>query len=237
MTHLNTWKRSILLRLTLINLILGALLMGGLSSAFALDPVIPANRQIDWSASGVPGGIPFRTVIFADVTKAPFNAVGDGSTDNTAAIQNALNGCPAGEVVYIPAGTYKISGALTVPSNITVRGAGVDQTIIKPMGTGGGNGVFTLGTQSVSFDPTSQTSTISSGATAGSTSLVLNTVSGITTASSLIISETNDPAYVSLYGAEKGPPGRHGRMVGAIVARVPEGRSCTSLRSTRLRTP
>lgn len=46
-----------------------------------------------------------------DVTKPPYNAVGDGKTLNTKALQCALNDCKAGETVYIPRGTY-LTGAL-----------------------------------------------------------------------------------------------------------------------------
>lgn len=43
-----------------------------------------------------------------------FGAVGDGVTDDTAAIQSALDTC---RVVYLPAGVYKTTGTLYVPSN------------------------------------------------------------------------------------------------------------------------
>ena len=54
-----------------------------------------------------------------DVTKAPYRAVGDGSTLNTAALQKALDDCKAGEAVYFPAGTY-LTGALNVHSNTEI---------------------------------------------------------------------------------------------------------------------
>lgn len=43
-----------------------------------------------------------------------FGAVGDGTTDDTAAIQAALT---AGVRVYVPPGTYKVTGALSVSSS------------------------------------------------------------------------------------------------------------------------
>ena len=46
-----------------------------------------------------------------DVTTPPYNAVGDGKTLNTVALQRALDDCAAGETVYIPQGTY-LTGAL-----------------------------------------------------------------------------------------------------------------------------
>ncbi len=52
-----------------------------------------------------------------DITQAPYCAVGDGVTMNTAAIQRAINDCGAGECVYIPRGTF-LSGALVLHSDM-----------------------------------------------------------------------------------------------------------------------
>ncbi len=50
------------------------------------------------------------------VSVKDFGAVGDGITDDTAAIQAALN---TGRVAYLPAGTYLVSSALTITLNNT----------------------------------------------------------------------------------------------------------------------
>jgi len=48
-----------------------------------------------------------------DVTAAPYNAKGDGITDDTKAIQQALRDYPArGTIIYLPNGTYLISQPL-----------------------------------------------------------------------------------------------------------------------------
>lgn len=50
-----------------------------------------------------------------------------GTNDSTTAIQDAItaaNNSSTGNVVYFPAGTYKISAALTVGSAVTLRGEG-----------------------------------------------------------------------------------------------------------------
>ncbi|MDE5699883.1 MAG: glycoside hydrolase family 28 protein, partial [Lachnospiraceae bacterium] len=52
-----------------------------------------------------------------DVTKAPYQAAGDGNTMDTQAIQQAIDDCAAGDVVYLPAGIYK-TGALRLHSNM-----------------------------------------------------------------------------------------------------------------------
>ncbi len=55
-----------------------------------------------------------------DVTKFPYNAIGDGVTDNTAAIQRAFDECGADEYVYFPLGIY-VSGALRFGGDIKFR--------------------------------------------------------------------------------------------------------------------
>ncbi len=52
-----------------------------------------------------------------DVTLSPYNAVGDGKTLNTKAIQKAIDDCGVGECVYIPKGTF-LSGALRLHSDM-----------------------------------------------------------------------------------------------------------------------
>ncbi len=52
-----------------------------------------------------------------DVTKPPYNAVGDGVTLNTGAIQAAINDCGEEDCVYIPDGTF-LSGALDLKSDM-----------------------------------------------------------------------------------------------------------------------
>lgn len=58
--------------------------------------------------------------------QADFGATGDGTTNDTTAIQSALN---VAGIVYFPPGTY-IANGLTIPSNTHLRGAG-QSTILK----------------------------------------------------------------------------------------------------------
>lgn len=72
------------------------------------------------------------------VTATAYGAVGDGVTDDTAAILAAMAAVATGGVVYLPAGTYLISSSLdfTNFNGVTLMGAGtgtsgVGGTIIK----------------------------------------------------------------------------------------------------------
>jgi hypothetical protein len=61
-----------------------------------------------------------------------YGALGNGSTDDTAAIQAAIDAAEAaGAALFIPAGTYITSAALDITGPITILGAGRDLTIIS----------------------------------------------------------------------------------------------------------
>jgi uncharacterized protein YjdB len=78
---------------------------------------------------------PSRAVLYI-ATNAPFNAVHDGTTDNTSAIQAALNKASqdGGGIVFLPPGKYKVSGHLTVPSGVELKGSADLSSV--PMGPG-----------------------------------------------------------------------------------------------------
>jgi hypothetical protein len=68
--------------------------------------------------------------------KECFGAVGDGRTDDTAALQEAFqvlaNRLPhAQHTLYLPPGTYLVSDTLLSSRFFTVQGAGADKTVIK----------------------------------------------------------------------------------------------------------
>lgn len=52
-----------------------------------------------------------------DITKPPYNAVGDGKTLNTQYIQRAIDDCGVGECVYVPAGVF-LTGSLRLHSDM-----------------------------------------------------------------------------------------------------------------------
>jgi MYXO-CTERM domain-containing protein len=81
--------------------------------------IVDPSRAIDWRQAGVPGGIPTRP---ACATLSP------GAT--AAEVNAAIAGCPEGQAVFLKAGTYRLSSGIDFKnkSNVTLRGAGPDQT-------------------------------------------------------------------------------------------------------------
>jgi len=89
-----------------------------------------------------------------NVTSAPYNAVGNGTNDDTAAIQAAAAAAvayltdPAKKaVLYFPAGTYKVTDQIsllpTSGSNLVICGDGMSVSVIERM-TGGTAGLFNI---------------------------------------------------------------------------------------------
>lgn len=58
-----------------------------------------------------------------------FGATGDGITDDTIAITNALNSTPVG-IIYFPKGTYLISSIISVPTGLRLLGVSPVQSVI-----------------------------------------------------------------------------------------------------------
>src|SRR5258707_12377458 len=103
--------------------------IGARAHAQTLTPtgnlVIPSGRTIKW-APGLEfrGGIPHRTVMInGKVT--PYNAKGDGVTDDTKPPPAALDGAAGDQVDYLPASAYLITNTLPISSpNISIPGDG-----------------------------------------------------------------------------------------------------------------
>lgn len=68
------------------------------------------------------------------VSVKDFGAKGDGSTDDTVAVQNAVSFVAMGGVVYFPRGTYRIS-SISIPenANIILRGESPETTFITKL--------------------------------------------------------------------------------------------------------
>lgn len=68
--------------------------------------------------------VSYSMISGAQVNALDYGAVGDNSTDNTAAIQAAIDAAKlTGAQVWIPPGEYKISGSLNLYENVTLIGS------------------------------------------------------------------------------------------------------------------
>ncbi len=71
-----------------------------------------------------------KTAYRLPLSVSNYGAQGDGVSDDSQAIQKAIDACPAGGTVALPAGTYAISAPLGLKSRVSLQGAGVDQTVL-----------------------------------------------------------------------------------------------------------
>jgi hypothetical protein len=106
----------------------GASLIVSADTTLTLSSGITANEtQQIFSVTGTLNGLLKASVRW-------FGATGNGSTDDTAAIQKAINAVSTAEggSLYLPTGTYNISAALSITtSNITLFGDGPNSTLIS----------------------------------------------------------------------------------------------------------
>lgn len=168
----------------------------------AFGTIIPADRIYPWQGNvGVPGGVPNVTTMFCNVLLSiPGTnrvAVGDNSTDDTIALQTAINLCPSNQYVYLPAATYKTTAALSLKgrNGVVVRGAGRGLTTIEPHSTSGS--VFAFGTdgnnyEQYEFGSPTFVANITAGNTLASSNITVSSTSGLVVGGLINIDELND---------------------------------------------
>src|SRR5258708_35839116 len=183
--------------------------------------IIDPSRAVDWSTSGIPGGIPIRTTICSTLNP--------GAT--AAQINSSIASCPSNQVVFLNAGTYNLSSGLSLRSNVTLRGAGADRTLLVFTGNAScgnlsasvcmsGDGNWSGGTKN--------TANWTAGYAKGTTQITLDNVANLQPGNPLILDQLDDKIdggdiYVcSFAGAgcstEGGnAPGRSGRAQQHIV--------------------
>ena len=165
----------------------------------SLAAVVPADRLGNWQGTvGVPGGIPNRTTIYQ--TLSP------GATADQ--IASAINNCPAGQVVYLNAGTYNLSSQIRVlnKSDWTLRGAGQGKTILK---TSAWAALLNLGQFPWITEWPADTS-ITGGGTKGSTSITVASTAGITANNLIFLEEDN--VSDDVFGFGSGSANSAGRL-------------------------
>lgn len=90
---------------------------------------ITSDRLVDWQSAGY-HGTGDSGIAYTDVTA--FGAVGDGVTDNHAAIVSAIASLGGQRgVIYFPPGEYLIGQTLQLPDSVILKGASSDSTFLK----------------------------------------------------------------------------------------------------------
>jgi hypothetical protein len=159
--------------------------------------IIAAQRKIDWSTAGVPGGIPIRTTVCATLG-TPGQASTFVQSVTASQINSAISGCATNQAVKLSAGTYNLSSGITISKdNVTLRGEGANATILKFTGGLSCNG---LGAVVCVIDSNGGWSQLSPGTTAnwtagyaqGSTVVTLSTTSGLSAGKLLMLDQVDD---------------------------------------------
>lgn len=185
-----------LLKLAAALFILAAL--NGRADVSAAGEIIPNDRRINWSYAGIPEGIPVRSVVCTTINSSIY---GSGTTNATAAIQNALDSCPDGQVVYVPQGTYLIYGTVHLNDHDTLRGAGPGKTIFKHTGGYARSMVDMRGSIYYQISSLHKTRDVLQ-ASKDSTLITLANVASITPGDILLINQLNDNNLVDPVGVE-----------------------------------
>jgi hypothetical protein len=116
------------------------------SSASAAAALIDANNALADVATiqAALTGYVQKGKLVLNVKDAPYNAVGDGVADDTAAVQAALNAAN-GSIVFFPQGIYGISAPLILTDNTILTGIG--QSLYPNFTTDWQNAVPSWGTK------------------------------------------------------------------------------------------
>ncbi|UFS72345.1 right-handed parallel beta-helix repeat-containing protein [Geomonas sp. RF6] len=149
---------------------------------------IPATRKVTWQGNvGVRGDVPAATTIYTVLSP-------NGSND-TAALQTAINNCPQGQVIKLNPGTYKISSTLTVRKGVVLRGSGMGSTIIRGLSGFAGSQLILVEPTSWSYSLTSPASVALSGGLAkGSTTINTSAIHGLAAGDIILIDQVNNGA-------------------------------------------
>ncbi|MFD0672701.1 discoidin domain-containing protein [Cohnella sp. GCM10027633] len=98
---------------------------------------------------GIPA-LSYDRAYAATMNVTSYGANGGDASDDTTAIQNAINAASSGDTVYFPAGTYYINSSLLPKSGIKLNGASQSTAIIKFNGSAGSAMIYMPMSSSIS---------------------------------------------------------------------------------------
>jgi hypothetical protein len=204
-----------------------ALLLLGMATAARAQPwsgIVDPARAVDWSNTGITGGIPSRTTVCATLNP--------GAT--AAAIDAAITACPVGQVVFLNAGTYNLTAGINLRSNVTLRGDGADKTKLIFTGStschsccGGSSVCFLSGGFNWSGGP-ENSANWTAGYAKGTTQIILDNTTNLRAGNFIILDQLDDTADSgSIFNCQTAAPtgctgeggngARTGRAQGQIV--------------------
>jgi hypothetical protein len=172
--------------------------------------IIDPNRAVDWSNAGISGGIPNRTTVCATLNPGA----------SAAQISSAIASCPSGQVVFLNAGTYSLADGIVFNgvSNVTLRGAGANQTFLVMSNSGGCNGqgadicIRTPGNNWYGAPSNAATFTGSGPWPKGSTQITLSNVTNLAVGKIMILDQIDDLTDSgTIYVCEESPSQRPGQ--------------------------
>jgi hypothetical protein len=181
-------------RIHLILLSLILLCFCGYSQAQSWSGIIAPTRAINWSLSGA-GAIPTNRTQCGSTIAAGASA---------ATINAAIAGCSANTYVLLGAGTFNLTSAIVIAqSNVTLRGAGANQTLLVFSGSsscGNTTAAVCVGTDgNWSGGPDHLTTFLGAGNppvsgtyTQGATQVLLGSTAGLSVGQFLILDQTDD---------------------------------------------
>lgn len=149
-----------------------------------------ASRTVAWAGNvGVPDGIPNRATICQTLNPGA----------SASQINSAISNCPSGQVVFLNAGTYTLSGGITFTGKqqVTLRGAGAHQTKLVfsgGIGCGPGSTAICLGNANATYfayDGVSHTNW-TGGYTRGATQITVASTSNIQIGQMITLDQLQD---------------------------------------------
>jgi hypothetical protein len=157
----------------------------------AWSTLLAPSRAIDWSNTGIPGGIPSGSWTQCGST------IANGASTTT--INNALSTCGNNQYVLLGAGSFTLSANIKVNrSNVVLRGSGPTQTTVN---LNGHDIFFGNGSGGQGSTPGGLGSTALSTLAQGSTTLTVGSTTGLSAGQVVAITENNE-AWVQPTGNE-----------------------------------
>src|SRR5262245_6326366 len=151
--------------------------------------ILSPARTTTWANPGAAGGMAHRTTLCATLHPGA----------SAAQINSALAACPSGQVVFLTAGTYTLSAGLTFgsKSNVTLRGAGADQTLLQFSNGSSCEGLpstICLKSAFVNNQDPQNATTWTAGYAVGTTVITVGSTAGMHVGGILILDQLNDSA-------------------------------------------